>query len=117
MEKNERMNILETIIEHKKSEIRNKKSEIPISDLERDGLFNRKTLSLKKFLLDESRTGIIAEFKRKSPSKGVIHHNADVVGITKAYSENGASALSVLTDENFFGGSKDEFLRPRLGFP
>lgn len=107
------MNILETIIEHKKLEIRNKKLEIGISDLARSDFFKRETLSLKKFLLDETRTGIIAEFKRKSPSKGIIHHNADVVEITKAYSENGASGLSVLTDEFFFGGSSDDLIKAR----
>jgi indole-3-glycerol phosphate synthase len=107
------MNILETIIEYKKSEVRNKKSEISISDLEKSDFFKRKTLSLKKFLLDESRTGIIAEFKRKSPSKGIINHNADVVEITSAYTENGASALSILTDENFFGGSVNDLIKAR----
>ncbi len=76
------MNILETIIEQKKLEVRAKKSLVKISDLEKSNFFNRKILSLKKFLLDESRTGIIAEFKRKSPSKGIINENADVVEIT-----------------------------------
>lgn len=108
------MNILETIIEQKKLEIRNKKLEIRISDLERTGFFNRETLSLKKFLLDETRTGIIAEFKRKSPSKGIINGNADVIEITKGYAENGASALSILTDENFFGGSADDLRKARI---
>jgi indole-3-glycerol phosphate synthase len=107
------MNILETIIERKKLEIRNNKSKIRISDLEGEAFFERETLSLKKFLFDETRTGIIAEFKRKSPSKGIIHHNADVIEITKAYSEHGASALSVLTDKNFFGGSKDDLIKAR----
>ncbi len=85
-----------------------------ISDLEKSDFFNRETLSLKKFLLDESRTGIIAEFKRKSPSRGIINGNADVVEITSAYANNGAAALSVLTDEAFFGGSNHDLVRSRI---
>ena len=107
------MNILETIIESKKQEVSNRKLSTGIVDLERTDFFNRETLSLKKFLLDDTLTGIIAEFKRKSPSKGIINGNADVVEITRAYTENGASALSVLTDENFFGGSSDDLIKAR----
>jgi len=108
------MNILETIIEQKKIEVANQKSKIKISDLERTDFFAREPLSLKKFLLDDTRTGIIAEFKRKSPSKGIINSEADVVEITKSYTENGASALSVLTDEIFFGGSSDDLIKARV---
>ena len=72
------------------------------------------TLSLRQFLLDDSKTGIIAEFKRKSPSKGIINGNADVIKITNTYSTFGASGLSVLTDENFFGGSKDDLIKARI---
>jgi indole-3-glycerol phosphate synthase len=108
------MNILETIIEEKKLEIENKKLEMSISDLEKSNFFDRETLSLKKFLLDETKTGIIAEFKRKSPSKGIINGNADVVKITSAYTINDASALSVLTDEKFFDGSSDDLIKARI---
>jgi indole-3-glycerol phosphate synthase len=108
------LNILETIIEEKKSEVRSKKLEVKISDLEKSDFFDRETLSLKKSLLDETRTGIIAEFKRRSPSKGIINGNADVVEITSAYTKNGASALSVLTDEKFFGGSSDDLIKARV---
>ena len=108
------MNILETIIGQKKIEVAERKSLVSVSELQQRNFFNRKTLSLKKFLLDETRTGIIAEFKRKSPSKGIINGNANVFEITKAYSENGASALSVLTDENFFGGSTDDLIKARV---
>ena len=108
------MNILETIVEQKKLEISNKKSEMGISDFEKNIFFNREPLSLKKFLLDETKTGIIAEFKRKSPSKGIINAHADVVEITSAYANGGASALSVLTDEFFFGGSSGDLMRARV---
>ena len=76
--------------------------------------FNRKAFSLKQFLLDESKTGIIAEFKRQSPSKGIINDTADVTEVTKAYTENGASCLSVLTDTQFFGGTNEDVLKARV---
>jgi indole-3-glycerol phosphate synthase len=99
------MNILDTIIEQKKLEVAERKKTVPVAVLEKSAYFSRETFSLKKFLNDESKTGIIAEFKRKSPSKGWINANADATQITRAYTQNGASGLSVLTDEQFFGGS------------
>ena len=65
--------------------------------------------SLRKALL-ESPTGIIAEFKRKSPSKGWIKEDGRADIIPLSYQQNGAAALSILTDEHFFGGS-DDFIR------
>jgi indole-3-glycerol phosphate synthase len=108
------MNILEMIIAHKKSEVKNMKMAVSVSDLEKTSFFHRETISMKKYLLDESRVGIIAEFKRKSPSKGIIHENADVVEITSAFAANGASALSVLTDEKFFGGTAQDLKAARI---
>ncbi len=108
------MNVLETIVEHKKSEVRRRKSEVGIAKLEKRQLFSRTILSLKDFLHDQSKTGIIAEFKRKSPSKGIINAEADVVEVTKGYAINGASCLSVLTDENFFGGSDEDLIKARV---
>jgi indole-3-glycerol phosphate synthase len=64
--------------------------------------------------LDDSKTGIIAEFKRKSPSKGIINDKADVIEVTEAYTKNGASCLSVLTDENFFGGTTADLKKARI---
>jgi len=108
------MNILETIVEYKKSEVGSRKSKVNIAELEKRELFSRPVLSLKDFLLDKSRTGIIAEFKRRSPSKGVINDKVDVVEVTKGYADNGASCLSVLTDEKFFGGSDEDLLKARI---
>ena len=68
-------------------------------------------MSFKDFLL--SRSGVIAEFKRKSPSKGIINATADAAETTLAYNNAGASALSVLTDEQFFGGSNENLLKAR----
>lgn len=108
------MNILDKIVEHKKEEVKSQKSKVKIEELIDSQFFSGNTLSLREYLLDESKTGIIAEFKRKSPSKGVINGNADVVKITNAYSTFGASGLSVLTDENFFGGSKEDLIKARV---
>jgi len=99
------MHILDKKVTHKKEEVNYQKATISIGALQQTLLFERKTLSLKAFLADETKTGIIAEFKRKSPSKGVINGTADVVKVTGAYTAHGASGLSVLTDSHFFGGT------------
>ena len=108
------MNILDTIIEHKKKEVAVAKEKCTKEELMQSELFNRPTFSLKQFLLDETKTGIIAEFKRRSPSKGVINDKVDVVKVTTAYTEFGASCLSVLTDEYFFGGAMDDLKKARV---
>jgi len=107
------MNILEQIILHKKQEVAQRKAAVSIAQLKDGNLFNRKPLSLKDSLLDSGKTGIIAEFKRRSPSKGAINENADVAVVTGAYAANGASGLSVLTDGHFFGGSSEDLTRAR----
>jgi len=99
------MNILDTIIQHKIKEVELAKAFKSIAMLKAMPLFVAPTLSLKSFLLDETKTGIIAEYKRKSPSKGIINKVATVHTVTNAYAEHGASGISVLTDTNFFGGS------------
>jgi indole-3-glycerol phosphate synthase len=108
------MNILEEIIQYKKSEVRRRKSETSVAELEASSYFSRKPLSLIESLRQAKRTGIIAEFKRRSPSKGIINEKADVVEVTTAYSENGASAVSVLTDQNFFGGCAEDLIQARV---
>jgi len=105
------MTILEQIIVNKKQEVELLKKQFTIADLERREFFGRKVLSFKDFLLN--RSGVIAEFKRKSPSKGIINANADVAETTLAYNNAGASALSVLTDEKYFGGSNENLLKAR----
>jgi len=108
------MNILETIVQYKRSEVEKAKSETGISELERGFYFNRKTLSLKESLERGNKIGIIAEFKRRSPSRGIINDRVDIIDVTTAYTENGASALSVLTDEHFFGGRNEDLVEARL---
>jgi indole-3-glycerol phosphate synthase len=107
------MNILEKIIAQKKIEVAQRKEEFPIAELEKQRYFNRPTLSLKKSLLDERKTGIIAEYKRKSPSKGIINDRDSVEAVTRAYFGYGASGISILTDHEFFGGSLDDLVAAR----
>ncbi len=107
------MNILDKIVLRKKEEVALAKQKISVAELEANPNFDRKPLVFKDFLLDESRTGIIAEFKRRSPSKGVINGTADVAEVTQAYNLAGASALSVLTDTDFFGGKTEDLLQAR----
>ncbi len=108
------MNILDKIIEHKRLEVERNKKNFPLGQLQQSRFYHRDTFSLKAFLLDESKTGIIAEFKRRSPSKGLINGKADVWDVTKTYTDHGASCLSVLTDEEFFGGSAADLQKARL---
>jgi indole-3-glycerol phosphate synthase len=104
------MNILDTIIARKRVEVAERKEKTSIADLEKGPFFKNETLSLKKFIRDEQRTGIIAEFKRKSPSRGIINDQVTVEEVTAAYAQYGASGISVLTDTDFFGGSLDDLL-------
>ncbi len=106
-------NILDTIIEHKIQEVKKAKSTVSIGELERSRFYNRNTFSLKQFLMEESRTGIIAEFKRKSPSKGIFNSHATPEIVTRAYTEGGASGLSILTDDLFFAGNKEDLVSAR----
>ena len=106
--------ILETIIARKKIEVADRKVLISTKNLEMSGFYGQATNSLKTSLLNPASTGIIAEFKRKSPSKGVINGNVSAAEVTKTYVNAGAACLSVLTDIDFFGGSDQDFLRHDL---
>jgi indole-3-glycerol phosphate synthase len=108
------MNILDTIIQYKKIEVSQNKLRVPLSELKRSAFYSRDVLSLQSFLTQPDKTGIIAEFKRKSPSKGIIHPNPDLYSITKNYVDHGASALSILTDTHFFGGSSQDLMDARM---
>ncbi len=103
------MNILEKIIGDKHKEVEQKKTLISVEVYEQMPLFNDKKKSLQQSLLKKNSTGIIAEFKRKSPSKGIINSNADVTNVTTAYNQH-AAGISVLTDELYFGGTNDDLI-------
>lgn len=105
--------ILDEIIAYKRKEVESCKELFAVKELEAKPLFKREPLSLKKSILDPMKTGIITEFKRKSPSKGVINDHAFVDDVTQGYAAAGASGLSILTDFNFFGGSIDDLMIAR----
>ena len=107
------MNILQQICEKKRHEVAQQKKDMPLEYLQNFyDLTGHQTLSFKQALL-HSPSGIIAEFKRRSPSKAWIHPDADVKAVASAYEQAGAAAISVLTDESFFGGSFHDFKRVR----
>jgi len=99
------MTILDKIVEKKKIEVAEAKTKVSLTELEQYPLFNRTCYSLKDSILHPQRTGIIAEFKRASPSKGLINGTSSVQDVVKGYQDAGASAISVLTDPDFFQGS------------
>lgn len=107
------MNILEQIVAQKRLEVERKKSAVGIRALEQNNFFSRPTVSLRGALMEAGSKGIIAEFKRRSPSKGVINANASLEETTQGYVQAGASALSVLTDSEFFGGSNEDLSAAR----
>jgi indole-3-glycerol phosphate synthase len=98
------MTILDKIIADKKKEVQARKELFPTSKLAESIHYNRETLSLKSRLKESAVPGIIAEFKRKSPSKGIINDRAEVHIVTRAYQEAGAAGISILTDQPYFGG-------------
>jgi indole-3-glycerol phosphate synthase len=107
------MTILEKIIKHKRTEVADRKSLYPTKLLEKSIYFNTPAVSLKKYLLRPDKSGVIAEFKRHSPSKGDINPYAKVEEVSIGYMQAGASALSVLTDEKFFKGKNADLTEAR----
>ena len=108
------MNILDSIVAYKREEVATRKAAVPVSALEKSSFFYRPSLSLKAALREAGSTGIIAEFKRRSPSRGVINDKAAVADVTRGYAAGGAACLSVLTDQHFFGGSDADLVTARV---
>ncbi|WP_185856367.1 indole-3-glycerol phosphate synthase TrpC [Blattabacterium cuenoti] len=106
------MNLLDQIISFKRKEVTRKKEFFSRKKLENNFLFERKCISLSN-KLKESNTGIIAEFKRKSPSKGVINTTVSVEKVVKDYENAGASGISILTEWNFFSGKNEDLKKAR----
>lgn len=107
------MNILDEIIAHKYKEVEERRSLFPTKLLEKSQYFNSQTISLKKYLLREDKLGIIAEIKKKSPSKGIINAHVNIERTSIGYMQAGASALSVLTDQTYFGGKNEDLTTAR----
>lgn len=104
--------ILKNIVSDKRREVELKKKVLPSSELERHALFERQTISLVR-ALHKGSGGIIAEHKRRSPSKSIINNQLNVQDVAKGYAQAGACGISVLTDGKYFGGSLDDLLISR----
>ncbi|MEM7299120.1 MAG: indole-3-glycerol phosphate synthase TrpC, partial [Bacteroidota bacterium] len=102
------MNILEEIVANKRKEVNAQKELYPIKLLEKSTYFEGQPVSLKKYIRREDKSGIIAEIKRKSPSKGLINKHVSVERTSIGYMQAGASGLSVLTDNQYFGGTAED---------
>lgn len=107
------MNILDKIIAYKKQEVAQLRKEVQIEKLVKSPNFQRTPLSLKKSLLTVGSTGIIAEFKRQSPSKGIINDQVEIEEVTNGYLNANVAAQSILTDTHFFGGNVMDVLKAR----
>jgi indole-3-glycerol phosphate synthase len=105
------MNILDKIVADKRREIEAKKNLIPVDFLQKSVMFTRNTLSLLKSV--KSGSGVISEFKRRSPSKQVINNISSVIDVVKGYEKAGVSGISVLGDTKYFGGSLDDLIQAR----
>lgn len=112
------MTILDEILKTKREEVASRKQIVSARDLMTTPSFSRKRFSMRG-TLETAPIGIIAEFKRKSPSRGYIHENAEAAKVVDGYTRNGASACSVLTDMTYFGGSLTDLAlaRQATGIP
>ncbi|PKQ61212.1 indole-3-glycerol phosphate synthase [Labilibaculum filiforme] len=106
---NAKQNILDKIVQQKLAEVALQKEQMPIFQLMEQDNFKRVCYSAKASISKEGASGVIAEFKRQSPSKGVINGDAKPEQVVKAYQDAGAAMVSVLTDEKFFGAKSTDF--------
>lgn len=107
------MTILDKIIAKKTAEVEQAKAIVPLTELEQKPLFAHACFSLHSTVHDPTKNGIIAEFKRASPSKGIINDRVSVADVVGGYQDAGVSAVSVLTDSSFFNGSLDDLVAAR----
>jgi indole-3-glycerol phosphate synthase len=94
--------ILKEIVAKRRQTVKQLKQVVPMGAWEMMPLFSKECISLKENLLNKKSTGIIAEFKRASPSKGVINDKANIFETIYGYEKNGAAAVSILTEPVFF---------------
>lgn len=113
------MHILDKIVAHKKIEIKQNKEQCSVSALESSPFYERDCISFSSFIKDNDKSGIISEFKRRSPSKPTINLSGDPSVIPSQYYDAGVSAISILSDEHFFGGNAYHIsiARPSVGCP
>jgi indole-3-glycerol phosphate synthase len=111
------MNILDKIIATKRVEVDRRKEKINVAELEASPFFGRTCNSLKATLLKPGSSGIIAEFKQKSPSKGEINFKVKVEEVTKDYANAGVAGISVLTETEYFGGTLENLVKARKTNP
>ena len=109
--------ILDEINAHKRKEIEANSSRISVNELKLSPFFKRETNSLKASLKRSTKGGIIAEFKTRSPSKGLINGSAEVTIVTSGYARAGVAGISVLTDNLYFGGSFENLAKARRANP
>lgn len=107
------MTILDEILQNKRIEVNEKKQLYPEKLLEKSMYFNTETVSFKEYITRKDLSGIIAEYKRQSPSKGIINDSDSVERVSVWYMQAGASALSILTDEKYFGGTNQDLITAR----
>ncbi|CAN0095505.1 unnamed protein product, partial [Chrysoparadoxa australica] len=107
------MSILEEIVADKKKEVDERKSLFPIKLLEQSPYFEGKVVSMSQYLRRPDKVGIIAEFKRQSPSKGIINSQAKIEKVSIGYMQAGVAGLSILTDKKYFGGKSEDLTTAR----
>jgi len=105
------MDILEKIVADKRIEVDSKKRVLPLEYLQKSPLIERSAYSMTASL--QAGSGIIAEFKRRSPSRQVINQSSSVTEVVREYQSAGASGISMLTDTKYFGGALDDLLQAR----
>lgn len=107
------MNLLNDIFTYKRQEVQKQKSEFPL-EVFLEGISTiTQPISFTERILEKNKPALIAEVKHRSPSKGILIENFNPIGLARIYSENGAAAISVLTDEFFFGGNLNYLLNIR----
>jgi indole-3-glycerol phosphate synthase len=107
------MIILEEIAAYKRKEVESNRLWNDFRKLEKSKYFRRVCPGLTEALLDRGSTRIIAEYKRKSPSAGIINDKARIEDVTTGYANAGAAALSILTDSKYFGGDNNDLIKAR----
>jgi indole-3-glycerol phosphate synthase len=102
--------ILQEIVSKRRQTVKQLKQVVPMGAWEMMPLFSKECISLRANLLNKELTGIIAEFKRASPSKGIINNTANIFETVYGYEKNGATGVSILTEPSFFNGNNDDIL-------